>query len=52
MEENLHWLKTEGRDIVMQLVGLIQWSDMGRSDNHKTPIIKKLLELAQKLEKL
>ena len=52
MEENLCWLKNEGRDIVMELVGLIQWSDMGRADAHKTDIHKKLLELAQRLKKL
>ena len=50
MDDNLFWLKNEGRDIVMQLVGLVQWSDMGRCDDHKTSIIKKLLELAYKLE--
>ena len=52
MEVNRFWLKTEGRDIVMQLVGLIQWSDMGRSDDHKVKIIKKLLELEKRLKDL
>ena len=52
MEENLHWLKNEGVRIIHQLEGLIQWSDMGRSDDHKTPILKKLFELEQRLKKL
>ena len=50
MEENLFWLKNEGVKIIHQLEGLIQWSDMGRSDKHKTSILKKLLEIEQRLE--
>ena len=52
MEENLYWLKNEGVKIIHQLMGLVQWSDMGRCDEHKTPIMKKLIEIEQRLKKL
>ena len=52
MEENRFWLKNEGVRIIHQLEGLIQWSDMGRSDEHKTHIFKKLMEIELRLKKL
>ena len=50
METNLYWVKNEGMKILHKLMGLIQWSDMGRSDDHKTPILKELLEFECRLK--
>jgi len=52
MEENLYWLKTKGLDIILQLQGFIQWSDFGRTDEHKPDILKKLIEIENRLKKL
>ena len=52
MEKNLFWLKNEGVNIINQLKGLIQWSDMGRSDEHKTDILKKLFEFEKRLKEI
>lgn len=52
MEENLQWLKTEGVDIILKLEGLIQWSDLGRSEEHKSDILRKIVEIEQRLKKL
>ena len=50
MNEDLFWLKNEGVKITHKLMGLIQWSDMGRCDEHKTAILKELFELEYRLK--
>ena len=52
MEENLFWLKTEGLKIINKLQGLIQWSDLGRADEHKIDILKTLMEFEKRLKEI
>ena len=52
MNEDLFWLKDEGVKTIHKLMGLIQWSDMGRCDEHKTSILKELFELERRLNLL